>query len=721
MKHDEPSGVRVKRSVSTYGRIFGEARRLIRLHHREIILAAVYLTAISGIFSVPARWSYLLLVPYSLGLFILAVQVIWFWPKSRSIMSRLFIGDLTACLALNLLLQKTGGVSSPLWPAYFLLIPIAAFGPGKIRVSGGLLASVLLLETANMETAASFSPGQDKITLLLAYGLVLCLSTLMTGLLVHRKFSWASGLRQEHEKLKENASILFNLDIDKPGERNGFLSHDYQMNRLLGQSMNLDTRLASILSLAAMSLEAENCAVFQLDDNGEMLFLRKLFPSGREPIAPLKIPLSGRIIGSVVQNNTPVILGRLEPGDKRVTFLERDHKISSMAAAPIISHGVAVGVLTADSSRTDAFWGKKDLLVGFAKQVSEILLDSHMVIKKEREGIKHKSMSSVSQALSSSLKEEDILETFLNETATLMGHQVGAYFQLCGREKVLLRMAYGLPQDKLDKTYSVKKSFLGLVISHDRPFLFDNLGDGKKKSALVWGLDLQCRSLITVPVKAGDKTRGIFLASDPKPAFFDSSHLDFFTVMANQAAVLLSNAALHNEVRKMAVTDGLTGLFNHRHFHESLEKEMLRLKRHPEPLSLLILDIDYFKKINDTYGHPFGDVVLKGVAALLMSLAREVDIVARYGGEEMAVLMVNTDRRGAGSMARRILRGLRQKTYRLGDIEAGVTASIGSSTYPDDGVNPAELVRAADEALYRSKREGRDRYTPAGMEEKVQS
>jgi diguanylate cyclase (GGDEF)-like protein len=171
------------------------------------------------------------------------------------------------------------------------------------------------------------------------------------------------------------------------------------------------------------------------------------------------------------------------------------------------------------------------------------------------------------------------------------------------------------------------------------------------------------------------------------------------------------------ELEKLSVTDGLTGLYNRRHFEERLAEEFRRSQRYSDPVSLIMLDLDHFKDVNDRFGHQFGDRVLRETATLLDDSIRDPDICARYGGEEFAIILPKTHLQGALAVAERIFRQLRQKTYPVegsgraaaGSAELRVTASAGLSFFPSkDVTTPELLVRFADDALYRAKREGRD-------------
>jgi diguanylate cyclase (GGDEF)-like protein len=176
----------------------------------------------------------------------------------------------------------------------------------------------------------------------------------------------------------------------------------------------------------------------------------------------------------------------------------------------------------------------------------------------------------------------------------------------------------------------------------------------------------------------------------------------------------LDNVLLHQEAQRLSVTDALTGLGNYRSFQQILSREIERAARFERTLSLLMLDLDLFKAVNDTHGHQVGNAVLVEVAERLRAEVREVDVVARYGGEEFAVVLPESDRVGAGHTAERINIAMRRRPITVGDLELSVTVSIGVAVFPEHGQTAASLVRAADEALYAAKAAGRDQWRMAG-------
>jgi diguanylate cyclase (GGDEF)-like protein len=192
---------------------------------------------------------------------------------------------------------------------------------------------------------------------------------------------------------------------------------------------------------------------------------------------------------------------------------------------------------------------------------------------------------------------------------------------------------------------------------------------------------------------------------------FDDAEYDLFAYLTGQAAVSIENVDLHEMVRIQAVTDELTGLYNLRHFHETLDGEIERSRRFGQPVGLMMLDIDDFKAVNDTYGHQQGDLVLIEVGRVLRALSRDIDEPARYGGEEMAVILPQTDRAGAELLAERMRAAV--AGIEIDRLDGGgrlrVTASFGVASLPANASDKDSLIAEADAALYRAKRGGKNR------------
>jgi diguanylate cyclase (GGDEF)-like protein len=170
----------------------------------------------------------------------------------------------------------------------------------------------------------------------------------------------------------------------------------------------------------------------------------------------------------------------------------------------------------------------------------------------------------------------------------------------------------------------------------------------------------------------------------------------------------------NKRLKTLAITDGLTGLFNHRHVHELLHEEFERSKRTGEPVGLAMLDLDKFKAVNDTYGHPTGDVILYETARILRETAREIDMVGRYGGEEFIAILPNTSEEHAAQFAERVRTAVAEHVFRDEATEVRMTVSSGVASFPGPGLDaPEALLKRADEALYQAKEGGRNRVVRA--------
>ena len=225
-------------------------------------------------------------------------------------------------------------------------------------------------------------------------------------------------------------------------------------------------------------------------------------------------------------------------------------------------------------------------------------------------------------------------------------------------------------------------------------------------------------SVIAVPLKSSGTVIGVLDLFDRMDAAgFDDRDMATIRTFANQATVAVDNVLLHQEAQRLSITDGLTGLWNYRYFTMTVGKEIERSARFGRPLALLMLDLDHFKNVNDTYGHQRGDAVLVELAARVKAQVRDVDTVARYGGEEVVVILPETDEAGAAQAAERICDAVRRRPFGdPGQTSVEVTVSVGAAVFPVHGATAGILMRRADEALYEAKHAGRDTWRLAGSE-----
>ena len=221
------------------------------------------------------------------------------------------------------------------------------------------------------------------------------------------------------------------------------------------------------------------------------------------------------------------------------------------------------------------------------------------------------------------------------------------------------------------------------------------------------GVNPHAAAAIAVPLIREGRVIGVFNVESTRPAALGERDVNILTALAGYATIAIQNARLFEQTERLATTDGLTGLFNHRHLHQAMDQMLDRCCRDDRPLALIMLEIDNFKRYNDTYGHQRGDEVLRIVAELLRKGSRASDVVARYGGDEFMIVLPDTGKETAGEVAERLRRAIEAYPFQLGEsILTNVTLSIGIAASPDDGVTVDALVDAVDRAQYSAKRTG---------------
>ncbi|MFC1501608.1 diguanylate cyclase [Elusimicrobiota bacterium] len=221
-------------------------------------------------------------------------------------------------------------------------------------------------------------------------------------------------------------------------------------------------------------------------------------------------------------------------------------------------------------------------------------------------------------------------------------------------------------------------------------------------------------SLAAVPLNINDNFWGILIGTTNKENILDESDLRLLSILGGISSLALSNAHLYQENQKLAITDGLTGLYVNSYFKERLAQEIVRSKRYNLALSVAIIDIDHFKNINDTYGHDVGDEVIKHIASIIRKRLRATDFICRYGGEEFAIAMLQTEKSDGFKVAEDLRKLIQKEKFFIysGNIKTmyiNTTVSLGLTELTESTENEIDLIDMADKALYRAKNKGRNR------------
>jgi len=246
-----------------------------------------------------------------------------------------------------------------------------------------------------------------------------------------------------------------------------------------------------------------------------------------------------------------------------------------------------------------------------------------------------------------------------------------------------------------------------------------DIGDPETDSRLTYDRNflkqLGIRSGLIVPLVLRERVLGVlFLQDCVEPRDWSIDDISLLGSLADNLSVAIENAELHQEIARQAVTDGLTGVANRRSFNDSFSREFERARRYSEPLSLVIIDLDFLKKINDTYGHKAGDDAIAGIGRLLKQSSRLSDVAARYGGEEFCLLLPNTELDMAEQLAERIRRKINEVHV---EGPGTISASIGVASYPNHADDPDLLFQKADAALYAAKQNGRNQVHVASKDD----
>ncbi|GBE00283.1 phytochrome-like protein cph2 [bacterium BMS3Abin07] len=565
---------------------------------------------------------------------------------------------------------------------HFLVLPYMTFltfysSPINIIVLSALLPFI------NMY--GFFTDSRD-MTLVFFYVAVAVSSITMVWLTRH--------IRKEKKSAEESLNTIRN-GASEFADTAISLKDESIMSNYFSSLLEVEEEFGRVLNTVKRSLFADSALFFEKDSLGQ-LKLRSTTEEDKSVIMT-----GGGVIGTVLNGKQGLIIDEIKRKKTDAGYIKK-YEFDSLAAVCVLEGDFVVGVLAVDSDRYNAF-NSSDLetLNGFSDIISGIVRRGRIYpqIRISHEGLK--TLHNESFELLSTLDIGKLCKRIVKAVNGISGEPVALFLK---KEKMYeLVASYNIIAPE-KKSYMMGDTLLDICIKNSQRLYLSDVSSHKKKVLPFKTGDIA--SVICFPMVYEDSMQGLVVTISGKKNAFNIYQMDLMDVLTNQASVSIANARLHHDIEKMAITDGLTGLYNHRYFQERLAEEFRRIGRNRIPLSLIITDIDFFKNVNDTYGHPAGDVVLKGVSDIIKSRMRETDMAARYGGEEFALILINTNPGGAKQIAEDLRRSV-EKTDFPG---AGrISISLGISSFPADADSKEELIKKADEALYFAKENGRNR------------
>ena len=372
---------------------------------------------------------------------------------------------------------------------------------------------------------------------------------------------------------------------------------------------------------------------------------------------------------------------------------------------------------------------KKPITQGIVKKlnyafdyIEPIIAKMHRKIKKEEEIVElQKSLHNISilynisQAVNFIDDLKKLLQVIIQKALITLDAEKGSLMLYDYSINALqVRIVSGLQDKKLEDAINngavqcakigIGEGIAGTVFLERKPII-TNLGSADPRF-IVKDISANTKSLLCAPLIAKGEVIGVINITNKKhDKLFNQKDLEFITSLANQAAIAIDNAKLY----ELATKDGMTKLYIYRHFCTLLENEIRRCARYKRNMSLIMMDIDNFKRINDTYGHLTGDTILKTLAVTLQETVRKIDVPARYGGEEFVVILPETDKEDAIVIAERIRKNIAKIVVKVNETQTlSPTVSMGVAQYTTDAQEAKELINCADTALYHSKHNGKN-------------
>ncbi|TDI43586.1 MAG: diguanylate cyclase [Acidobacteria bacterium] len=611
---------------------------------------------------------------------------------------------------INLVVQLTGGARS-YWQGLYLVLGGLSSLAFSRKIVVFLVALVLCLETSNWLIAAEASPV-DLFRL--------------AGLFLLAVVGYGYMARAERERAERAEDRLLRLDTglrqlggsDLEEDAVSPLSEEAQQAGRAEQLQRLESYLEPLVQLAAKATKARAATLLQVAE-GEKSYWARLSTEGASKVESKRFDLRGSFLSAVLQTEQPVSLASATK-PHRLPWWREPALVQSVLAIPIRIWDEPPLILTLEHERPGHFdENRRELAVAIAAQISEAQTLFRRQAQHYVEELELKGLLGASEKLSSAAHVVDLLRHIVDYARGVGRFDTCAVCLLAeGNEAFSVVVAEGYRKELLGKSFPLESSSWASWVLRARE---EPLAIRMERRTGMPILDPKERAttatnFLAVPLRAQQRVCGaLLLTRNGEP--FTARELRLLRIYCNQAAVAMENAIVYERVENLAATDALTGLFNRRYLDGALERELARASRSESSLALLMLDIDHFKSVNDTYGHAVGDLILKKVAATLSGRLRQADVLARFGGEEFVVLLPQVTAAAALDSAERIRASVERTRFHAGGKRTHVTVSIGLAMFPDQSDAPESLLEAADQALYQAKKLGRNRVCCSGQVE----
>ena len=636
------------------------------------------------------------------------------------------------------LLAISGGSASPVYP---LVYAIVSFLVTFHRLAVGL---PLAAATIGFEAVLSFSPAvaRSAATTFPEHAGFIAIFALLNVVFLHagvarqrreRKRRLEDELSSMHQEAREFRLIATALSPD-----NRVRSRDEEIRKIAqGSVETIHEQLFDTLDLLKQVMDLHTVALLWLDETGERLKVKELCTEA-PAVTEEPIPARTGVLGAILKDQRPVILEAPRPS--LLPYYAAPVDVSSFLGVPVCEGLTPRGVLVADRragrpgacplcAQAMAIGGARsrcpdpqhqgrpfspadaETLSRAARQVVRVIQSERVFHAVERSKHEHERFYRASAELNRALTLEQVYDAAIAGARGVCDFDFAAIATYESRRRAhTIHRAVGEWAEGLEGTTHRDPAAIASMVVKNKLALPAG-GEWRERDVPVFSAPMRIKgdSLLVLPLLVKDEVIGTFTIAAKRPGAFPGDKREMLGVIANQVAISMQNARMYQVVEEQATTDGLTGLVNHRTFQERFQAMLGRAERHHFPVSLILTDIDHFKKINDNYGHPTGDDVLRRIAAILGARARKIDIGARYGGEEFAIVLEATDRAGAQNLAERIRAEVEQQTFQSSKGPFKATLSLGVASYPDDATVKADIISHADKALYSAKHGGRNR------------